>query len=657
MKNGFSLGLIFLCALVFAVRAQDKGKAYELYQAKRFAEAAAQFEAYLATNPDDPAAMIDYASLLSELNRHDDAIKVLQAVRAKTPQNETAAFRLGVEYAALKRFADADRIFTELAKSANPAIASAAADGSRRAKADEKKDQQFKAQQRVYDLANQFRYQEVIDAVTAMEKEGPPPFGMRMQRLYALQSLRQYPMALEGAERLAVDYPKEPGLMLLRAYLLAQLGRNPEADVLWREVKQQNPGTAAAAAAEQRLVKPKEISAEDRVYELARQRKHREVIRAVDEMEQHGPLPLAMQMQRLYSYQALGDNKGALAQLEKIPATHSNATDLAFFRTDLLVREHRWKEASQLLKQIRDEHGETKVAIEAERRLDALPPITNLDKNFWGEAYLSGDYLGRFGTVIGSGFIRQGAFIPNARWLQPYAEMRFGVDTKSGISAERTIITDNHVGLYAGIRAQLLTTEYLFVYAQGGGDIDLLDRRHNGDLSYDYQAGIYGFKSWGPGTIFHKAPKAWKPPEDRPDPFSPETPWKEKKLTGLFFWRGDWFIDAGADFSYYHRYASWIGYAQAHEGFRIFQYGPNLAFDAYVVENFSWDVKGNYFDNVAEIGPGTRFIWLPYKRWEVVLRGEWLNGYYFGRGRDAYAVKPRSHYGEFRAALSLGVRW
>ena len=664
MKEGVFIALLFLWSAVTPAFAQDaaaaKARAYELYQAKRFNEAAQQFKAYFDTNPNDPTAMTDYASLLSELARHDEAAKLLETIHQKAPENETAAFKLAVEYAALKRYADADKIFAELENSNNPAIASAAADSSKKAKEDQRRDARFKAEQHVYDLANQFKYQEVVDAVAELEKKEPLSFTLQMQRLYAWQSLHQYAMALDRANQLAAANPNQPDLALLRAELLVQLGRRPEAEALWREVKQKFQGTPAAAQASQRLARPASgslaASPEDQIYDLARQRRHREVIAAVNELEEKRPLSLQMQMQRLYSYQALGESQRALQQIDQIAAAHSNSTELAFMKSDLLVQQHRWQEASAILKRIKEEQGSTKVAVEAERRLQAIPAIANLDKHFWGEAYVSGDYLGRFGTVVGSGFVRQGAFIPSARWLQPYAELRFGADTRSGI-AERTIITDNHIGFYGGIRAQPLPAEYLFVYAQAGGDTDFLDRRHNGDFAFDYQAGLYGFKSWGPGTVLFRTPPGWKPSTDRADSFAAETSWHDTTLKDLFFWRGDWFTDVGADFSYYQRYASWIGYGQAHEGFRLFQFGPNAGFDAYAVENLSWDVRGNYFDNLIELGPGARWLWRPHRGWEVVLRTEWLNGFYFGRGRDAFAVAPRSHYDEIRAALSVGARW
>ena len=153
MKKGLFIALLLLSSAVIPAVAQDaaaaKTRAYELYQAKRFNEAAQQFKAYFDTNPDDPAAMIDYASLLSELARHEDAAKLLETIHQKALENETAAFKLAVEYAALKRYADAEKLFAELEKSNNPAIASAAADSSQKATADQRRDARFKAEQHV----------------------------------------------------------------------------------------------------------------------------------------------------------------------------------------------------------------------------------------------------------------------------------------------------------------------------------------------------------------------------------------------------------------------------------------------------------------------------------------------------------------------------
>jgi hypothetical protein len=296
------------------------------------------------------------------------------------------------------------------------------------------------------------------------------------------------------------------------------------------------------------------------------------------------------------------------------------------------------------LKDVRDKNPNTPVSKEAARRLLEIPAIANLDKWGWGESYMSGDYHTRFDSTVGYGYIRTGTYFKDARWLQPYVGFSFTVDTKSGNNPGGTIISDNDVGLYAGIRAQIFKKEYLFVYFQGGGNKDLLGRRHQGYWSGDYQAGIYGYKAYGPGIE-----------------------WKQVALTNSTssqdsgslkpIPRGDWWVDGGADFSYYHRYASWLGYAQVREGLRLMQFGNRIAVDGYVMENFAWDVKGNYTDNLAEIGPGLRLVYVPCRNCQVVARVEYAHGIYFGRDDTNQRGSLADSYDDVRIGLSLGVSW
>ena len=107
MKKLLILSASCVAGTLLAQQATDAGahglkaRAYELYEAKRFFEAAAQFESYLAANADDAKAHFDYAMLLVQLNRHADAAKRLETLRLKFPQHEVGYFKLGVEYVAL----------------------------------------------------------------------------------------------------------------------------------------------------------------------------------------------------------------------------------------------------------------------------------------------------------------------------------------------------------------------------------------------------------------------------------------------------------------------------------------------------------------------------------------------------------------------------
>jgi hypothetical protein len=176
---------------------------------------------------------------------------------------------------------------------------------------------------------------------------------------------------------------------------------------------------------------------------------------------------------------------------------------------------------------------------------------------------------------------------------------------------------------------------------------DLLDNRENGDWALDYQAGIYGYKSWGPGVVFQETATA----------AGTTVKSGENAGTDSWLWRGDWFVDGGADFSYYHRYRSWIGYGQVREGLRLAQWRRKLAFDGYVVENVTWDVHGNFFDNFVDLGPGTRAIWLPHPNWQVVLSAEWLWGFYFGRDELGNRGNASGTFDGVHVSLSVGARW
>jgi tetratricopeptide (TPR) repeat protein len=568
----------------------------------------------------------------------------------------------------LERPADAEKVFTELQGSANPEMAAAAGQALKKLKDDQARAARMKAESQVFELARAAKHSEVVAAVNQLEQLGEISFPLQMQRLYALGALKRYPEALALAEKLAASNPAAADLSLVRADLLVQLGRRPEAESIWRRLADQYPGTAAALEAMRRLQEQTLPPPEDQVFELARRQQHREAVAAIDEMERSSPLSFSMEMQRIYSLDALGDEQGALDKAAALAARRPDAPELALLRADLLIRRREWQPAARLLKQLKKEQPDTPAAQAAGERLRALPPVANLDKWYWGEAYASGDYLGRYGALVGSGFIRHGTFVPEVRWLQPYGEFRFGADTRSGVagggsgtngSARRaaTIVADNHVGLYGGARAQLLPTEYLFLYGQGGVNKDLLDRREDGDWAGDYQVGVYGFKSWGPGVVFHPEAPAAGPELARPADVAAGQAGETRAPRDSWLWRGHWFVDAGANFSYYHRYRSWIGYGQAHEGFRLAQFGAKLAFDAYLVENLTWDVRGNYFDNFLDFGPGARVIWQPHPHWRVILNADWLQGYYFGRDDRGTRNGASGQYDGVHVALSVGATW
>ena len=652
-------------------------KAYDLANQNRLEEADTAFGNYLSARSGDVQATYDYAIMLAQLGQHEKAVVLLEKVHQMNPARETAYFKLGVEYVILKRDADAAKVFEELKASGNRDIALAAAEAGSRLASDLDRAAHYEAEAQIYRLAREYKHEEVITAVGEMEKRWPLSFEMEMQRLYGFGNLQKYAPALERANQLALTYPKATDLMLFRADLLMQLGHKDEALTLWDQVLRENPSTPAGTVAQNRLdevhrqeaqaavdtanatataavaaATPPKPTDEETIYQLASKQRYKEVVDAIDVLQsKRGTISWDLEMQRMYSLQSLGQNfrPRAIELGAKLTQERPNSVELAMLRADLLVSEHRYEESSDVLREVKQNNPRTAAETEAQRRLDNLPAVTNRDKHQWGELYSAGDYSDRIGAIVGSGFVRQGTYISDARFLQPYVGMRYAVDTKSGQTggAQTTIVADNFISFYGGIRAQLFPKQYLFLYAEGGINMDYLKRRNKGSWQGDWQAGIYGFKSWGPGVVFKDLPEA----ADKAAEENVRCPFRDP------LWRGDWFVDVGGDFSYYGRYDKWLGYGQAHEGFRLAQFGKNVAVDGYVFENLAWDVKGEYFDNLFEVGPGARMIWEPKRRWQVVLKTEWVQGIYFGRDELHTRGSAAGSYNDWRVSLSVGGSW
>src|SRR5213593_1816297 len=169
---GHTLVAAALAAEPSAEARAAKAKAYELFEQKEFERSAEQFQKYFAEARDDFGAAIDYAGLLSQLNRHTEAARVLESVHQKQPQNEPAYFKLGVAYLTLKRLDDAERVFAALEQSTNRDMAATARDALSRLRDERAREARHKEEEYVYKLAGDFKHDEVIREVEKLESTG-----------------------------------------------------------------------------------------------------------------------------------------------------------------------------------------------------------------------------------------------------------------------------------------------------------------------------------------------------------------------------------------------------------------------------------------------------------------------------------------------------
>jgi tetratricopeptide (TPR) repeat protein len=86
-----------------------------------------------------------------------------------------------------------------------------------------------------------------------------------------------------------------------------------------------------------------------------------------------------------------------------------------------------------------------------------------------------------------------------------------------------------------------------------------------------------------------------------------------------------------ADFTYFSRYNNnFIGTIKTHQGIRLAQYHSTML-NLYVTGRVIEDTNRDFFNNIAEVGPGVGFI--PSNRYPVELRFEHIKGQYLPQGK------------------------
>ena len=115
------------------------------------------------------------------------------------------------------------------------------------------------------------------------------------------------------------------------------------------------------------------FDAQSRIFALAQQGKHAEVIAAVEELERQATVSFALEMQRLYALSASREYATALARAERLTATYPRAPDLALVQADLLAQLERRPEAVPIWQRLVREHARSPVAMLAAQRLNEQP--------------------------------------------------------------------------------------------------------------------------------------------------------------------------------------------------------------------------------------------------------------------------------------------
>jgi thioredoxin-like negative regulator of GroEL len=400
-------------------------------------------------------------------------------------------------------------------------------------------------------------------------------------------------------------------------------------------------------------------------YELINARRDEEAVRAIDDLERQGEVTPELIIEKSAALQRTGDTLAAIVVLRDVAGGENPDPRARLQLASLLAEQGRRAEAFEIWRDLRDQGGDATLSRVAAAEIEALAPSYNLERWAWGELDLYGTYLSRYNIGVSSGRIREGTFIPGARWIEPFVQADFSLDSTNSSSGQGpgqgipTIYNENLAGFHAGARIRPFANQSLVLYVLGGVQKDLRGtEQHNAEWFAELIAGLNGYWAWGPGKEWTAVDLEGVSPGGLPTLSSNSQAsrwalnnWSPPRL------RFDWFVEAGGDAAYYSRLPDCLAYGQSRQGARIMQFGKAAAVDIYGLENLTMDTKGNYYDNYFEAGPGMRFVTAPVGAAVLTTSVDYVLGSYLGRNSNNTRGDTAANYSDFRLTVALSVRW
>ena len=405
------------------------------------------------------------------------------------------------------------------------------------------------------------------------------------------------------------------------------------------------------------------LERQQKVFDLIAAQKDDDAVAQIDELEVLGDSNTAMRLEKAYALSRLSRNDEALNVLKSIPLEEDPDGTARLTLASLLSRDGRTTEAVKIWRNIRESGGDSAASRTAAQEMRVLAPAYNTDCWAWGELDLYGTYLSRYEIGVAAGRLREGTFVPGARWIEPFIQADFSLDSSSSSSSGgqglSTIYNENLAGFHAGVRVRPFAAQSFVLYVLGGTQKDLRGTtQHRAKWFSELIAGVNGYWAWGPGNEWVESDLEAGGLSDKayPDRSKAYRSWSPRGWTPV---RGrfDWFVEAGGDAAYYSRLPDGIAYLQSRQGFRFLQCGKSAAFDAYALQNLTMDTKGNYYDNYFEAGPGIRLITSPVGAAVFTTSVDYLLGSYLGRNYANTRGDTASTYSDFRITAALSLRW
>jgi len=317
------------------------------------------------------------------------------------------------------------------------------------------------------------------------------------------------------------------------------------------------------------------------------------------------------ELNQAYAALRAGDKAGARTKLEQVvaidPEDYTAQLQLGYVDYDLKD----WKGAQAAFSAAARSPDED----QRRKARSALRVVRAAARRAYFDVYASPLYMTRFGDAVG--------FLEGQYHLKPapespvsfYAGTRYVQDSRSRGGSLPQIYSDNVWELGSGIRIQPPGWKVSLSAEESLAFNLVRTPSHPHNTEGDFRAVLAGYQDFELG---------------RP------------------------FVDVGASGGYYGRFDNAIAYAQFREGLELWS-GKRQRLLGYLRQNLSGDKNADFFNNVAEFGPGLEF-W-PWRSENLKLRGEYVHGVYYGREKSGEPNPYGPRFDDFRVTLLFGGRF
>ena len=509
-------------------------------------------------------------------------------------------------------------------------------------------------------LSNQGLHAEASAILQKATDSNPGDEGLRFRLATALVFDRRNAEARAIFSELAKSWNAD--IASMAASSLRALDR---AEAIEKDAQAQPPSAETLRRESEYRARQARLDRQQAAYDLIKAQRDEEAVRAIDDLERNGEVTPELIIEKSAALQRMGDTLAALVVLRDVAGGDNPDPRARLLLAALLAEQGRRAEAFEIWRDLRDQGGDATLSRMAAAEIEALAPSYNLERWAWGELDLYGTYLSRYNIGVSSGRLREGTFIPGARWIEPFVQADFSLDSTNTSNGQGpgqgipTIYNENLAGFHAGARIRPFANQSFVLYVLGGIQKDLRGtEQHNGEWFAEIIAGINGYWAWGPGKEWTTIDLEGVSPGGLATlpSNSQASRWALNNWSPVQF-RLDWFVEAGGDAAYYSRLPDCLAYGQSRQGARIMQFGKAAAVDIYGLENLTMDTKGNYYDNYFEAGPGMRFVTAPVGAAVLTTSVDYVFGSYLGRNSNNTRGDTAANYSDFRLTVALSLRW